>query len=47
MAVYPYSMHRTPDKTRGTQTNRTGRFESLAVEAVEATWDWLTAPFGS
>jgi DNA repair photolyase len=31
-------MHRTPDKTRGTQTNRTGRFESLAVEAVDDGW---------
>jgi DNA repair photolyase len=31
-------MHRTPDKTRGSQTNRTGRFESLAVEAVDDGW---------
>ncbi|HET8690878.1 MAG TPA: hypothetical protein VFM30_01990, partial [Steroidobacteraceae bacterium] len=31
-------MHRTPDKSRGTQTNRTGRFESLAVEAVDDGW---------
>ncbi len=31
-------MHRPPDRTRGTQTNRTGRFESLAVEAVDDGW---------
>jgi DNA repair photolyase len=31
-------MHRAPDKSRGTQSNRTGRFEALAVEAVDDGW---------
>lgn len=31
-------MHRTPDKSRGTQSNRTGRFEALTVEAVDDGW---------
>jgi hypothetical protein len=31
-------MHRSPDKSRGAQTNRTGRFEALAVEAVDDGW---------
>jgi len=38
MAVYPYSMPRTPDKSRGALSNRTGRFESLAVEAIDDGW---------
>ncbi len=31
-------MHRAPDKSRGVQSNRTGRFEALAVEAVDDGW---------
>jgi DNA repair photolyase len=31
-------MPRKPDKSRGALTNRTGRFESLAVEAVDDGW---------
>jgi DNA repair photolyase len=31
-------MPRLPDKSRGALTNRTGRFESLAVEAVDDGW---------
>lgn len=38
MAVYPYSMPGMPDKTRGAVSNRTGRFEALAVERVDDGW---------
>jgi len=38
MAVYPYSMLGTPDKTRGAVSNRTGRFEALALERVDDGW---------
>ena len=31
-------MHRSPDRSRGAQSNRTGRFEALAVEAVDDGW---------